>query len=576
MPNHPIGRFTFVLHAHLPYVLNHGRWPHGMDWLNEAAAETYIPILDALNSLLAEGIRPKLSIDISPVLAEQLSDPVFKTEFSLYLKQKIEAAEDDLRYFKKTDDGGYLQTAEFWLDFYSKTRKQFEDAYDGNLISAFRKLQDAETLDIMTCGATHGYFPLLSQDSSIHAQVQTAVRSHRRHFGEDPRGIWVPECAYRPAYAWIPPVDSSLGRSPIPRRGVEDFLSEARLKYFIIDSAMLKGGQAVGVYLERFQALQTLWDRFEKETQFKPESEDKTPYEPYLLQPSHGGEPVAVLTRDPRTGMQVWSAEWGYPGDGWYLDFHKKRFPGGHRYWRVTAAKTDLGLKEMYIRQNAMQRIPEHARHYTELIRSILREYFNQSNRAGGVTAPYDAELFGHWWFEGTDFLKGVLKNLALDPEIQLCTGSEALETGEPSTVITLPEGSWGQGEHHYIWLNQETEWTWKHIYDDELRMKKLAGTWKNGGPKSGLLERFLKQAVRELLLLQASDWQFLISTVSAKDYAELRFSQHHQDFCRIAEAAERIQAGGETGSGVIQFLEACEERDTLFSDADPALYAGD
>jgi len=568
-----LGRFTFVLHAHLPYVLNHGRWPHGMDWLNEATAETYIPILNALNALIGEGILPTLSIDLSPVLAEQLADSLFPTEFTSYLDQKIEAATEDLRYFRKTRDDGYAETAEFWLAFYSDTKRSFEDAYGGDLIGAFRRLQDKGALDIMTCGATHGYFPLLSQDGSIQAQVQTAVQTHARHFHRPPAGIWIPECAYRPGYAWIPPVDSVLGQQPIARKGVEDFLSQAHLKYFVIDSAMLKGGQAVGVYLERFQALKRLWDQFEKETRFQPERAEKSPYELYLLQPSHGGEPVAILTRDPKTGMQVWSAEWGYPGDGWYLDFHKKRFPGGHRYWRVTSVKTDLGQKQRYIRKQALERIPEHVRHYTELVRGILSEHRVHTGRPGCITAPYDAELFGHWWFEGTDFLKGVLRALALDPEIRLSNGSAMLQAEKPSTVVTLPEGSWGQGEHHYIWLNNETEWTWKHIYDDEFRMVALAESWQRSNKPEGQSGRAVRQAARELLLLQASDWQFLISTVSAKDYAELRFSEHHKGFTRLCSTADTLLEGGDPGAGEIQFLEDCEERDRLFPDVNPALF---
>jgi 1,4-alpha-glucan branching enzyme len=562
------GRFTFILHAHLPYVLNHGKWPHGVDWLSEAAAETYIPILNALFDLLADGYQPKLTIDISPVLAEQLSDPVFKSEFSGYLDQKIQAAEVDIGEFQKYGDSEYEALAVFWRDFYTQTKIQFEKRYEGDLIRGFRELREAGVLDIMTCGATHGYFPLLSHDGSIGAQVKTAVHVHNKHFKSSPRGIWLPECAYRPAYPWIPPVTSVLGKSEMPRRGVEDFLSENGLEYFIIDSALLKGGVTIGVYMERFTALQKLWEQFEKKTQYRPEDNEKSPYDLYLLNPSHGGKPVTVFARDPRTGLQVWSGEWGYPGDGWYLEFHKKRFPGGHRYWRITTSHRDLADKMLYNRNMAMRRIETHADHFVKLVKTILKEKLISTKQPGIVAAPYDAELFGHWWFEGVDFLKLTLRKMCEDPEMMLTFASEAVDSIKPTRVVTLPEGSWGQGGHHYIWLNSDTEWTWEHIYEDEARMKKLLDRYeKNHDP---LFQRILKQAGRELLLLQASDWQFLISTFAARDYAEMRFGEHHTIFQKLADIANKVSDGGELSSGEARFLEDSETRDALFSDIDP------
>jgi 1,4-alpha-glucan branching enzyme len=563
-----IGRFTFVLHAHLPYVLHHGKWPHGVDWLSEAAAETYIPLLNCLFDLVADGFQPKLSLDISPVLAEQLGSPLFQNEFSEYLLHKIESAEEDILQFKKYGESDFEAVAIFWRDFYTQTKIHFEKRYEGDLIRAFRELQESGVLDLMTCGATHGYFPLLSHDSSINAQVKTAVHTHKKHFKTSPRGIWLPECAYRPGYRWISPIASVLGKREIPRRGIEDFLSENQLEYFIIDSAMLKGGETVGVYLERFKALQKLWNQFQKETMYLPEDQSKSPYNLYLLNPSHGGKPVAVFTRDPKTGLQVWSGEWGYPGDGWYLEFHKKRFPGGHRYWRVTTSHRDLADKTLYNREMALERVKSHAHHYVRLVKNILKEQSVSTGQSGIVTAPYDAELFGHWWFEGVEFLKLVLQEMSEDNEIKLTHASEAVDSMKPSQVVTLPEGSWGQGGHHYIWLNSDTEWTWEHIYEDEVRMRQLLEKYQKN--QDSLFQRILKQIGRELLLLQASDWQFLISTFAARDYAEMRFGYHHTTFQKLADIAEKLGDGGDISTEEEQFIEDIEKRDAVFSDLDP------
>ncbi len=566
MADEQIGSFSFVLHSHLPYVIAHGKWPHGMDWLNEAAAETYIPILNVLHELVNEGYTPKLTIGITPVLSEQLADETFKSEFDEYLQNKIDAAIEDQKTFTKYGNDHLADVARMWQDWYTGIKRDFDERYGRDLVGAFRELQDAGYLDIITSGATHGYFPLLSQDVSIQAQVKTAIKTHVRHYGRRPRGIWLPECAYRPRYEWKPPVPSRLGDKPYLRKGVDEFLSENELDYFFVDAATLRGGKAIGVYVERFEALRKLWAQFEKE--FKPREEDieKSPYEVYLVSSSpEQKRPVAVYTRDPETGLQVWSGEWGYPGDGWYLDFHKKHFPGGHRYWRVTSAKTDLADKKEYEPDKVWDRLEENSSHFVSLVKDVLHRHLKKSGRKGVLVAPFDAELFGHWWFEGPQFMKLVMKKLLDDGTVLLTNCCEELDRRQPVEVISLPEGSWGEGGYHFIWLNEDTSWTWRHIYDDELRFVELVRglPWR----ENFKVREVLEQAARELLLLQASDWQFLISTFSARDYAEVRFQEHHEAFNRLCDMAEGLARGEEPSAGAWQYFEDCKARDALFPD---------
>jgi 1,4-alpha-glucan branching enzyme len=353
---------------------------------------------------------------------------------------------------------------------------------------------------------------------------------------------------------------------------VEEFLSENGIEYFFIDSALLKGGKALGVYIERFEGLKRIWDQFQKSAaagEERPEDFTKSPYELYLVNSSGKPEkkPVGVFTRDPRTALQVWSGEHGYPGDGWYLDFHKKHFPGGHRYWRVTSAKADLADKMEYERQKVEARLEENADHFVGLVQTILAEHFEATGHRGVLTAPFDAELFGHWWFEGPGFLKRIIKKVGEMGEVRLTTAFEAFDQQAPSRVIALPEGSWGEGGHHYIWLNKETEWTWKHIYEAEPRMQRIAR--KFAKTKNPRLKKILEQLARELLLLQASDWQFLISAVAAKDYAEVRFANHYSDFTRLADIAERFGKSDMLSKKDWNFVEETFQRDSLFTDLD-------
>jgi len=356
------------------------------------------------------------------------------------------------------------------------------------------------------------------------------------------------------------------------RKGIEEFLSENDIDFFIVDSPLLHGGEAVGVYIDRFSALKRLWKQFEKQYKPSPVDAKKSSQEAFLVGTKEGGKPVAILARDEKTGLQVWSGEHGYPGDGNYLDFHKKYCVGGNRYWRITSAKADLADKEMYNPQIAQNRIPSQADHFANMVTETLREYHERTGKPGIVCAPFDTELFGHWWWEGPQWLGAVLERLAERDQVQLLTGSEYLEKSPASVIVSLPEGSWGKGGFHFIWLNEDTKWTWKHVYNAEREMIALAGKYADSDDQD--LQRILKQAARENLLLQSSDWQFLISTWSARDYAELRFDYHFHAFERLKTLAEKQGQNKSLTPGDWAFLEECETRDQVFPDIDVSFWA--
>ncbi|HKR96881.1 MAG TPA: DUF1957 domain-containing protein, partial [Candidatus Angelobacter sp.] len=200
-----LGYLTFTLHSHLPYVVNHGTWPHGMEWLHEAAAETYLPLLRVFGELEQQGLALKANVNLSPILLEQLAHPVFKDEFPKYLLRKIQAAHKDAEDFGLQGEQHMVQVARFWQHFYEQALRQFDDL-SSDIIRGFRHFYESGAIEIITCGATHGYFPLLGTDASIRAQVKTGVETHQKYFGKKPRGIWLPECGYRPAGPWEFPV----------------------------------------------------------------------------------------------------------------------------------------------------------------------------------------------------------------------------------------------------------------------------------------------------------------------------------------------------------------------------------
>ena len=556
-----LGSFTFVLHSHLPWVLNHGVWPHGTSWLNEAAAETYIPILDELNKLIADGYSPKLTIGLTPVLCEMLRHPSFKEDFVGYLDEHMHAADHDIEAFTEK---GYEQTrinmAKWWSEYYTMIKQRFVEDYKKDILGQFKALQDQGLLDIITCGATHGYSPLLSRDSSINAQYATAVKNYKKHFGRKPTGVWLPECAYRPGYKWKNPITKEKERY---RPGIEHFLAKNDLKYFFVDTALLLGGKSQGVYAARFPLLKQLWKQFASQYKETPTKFDKSPYEPYLIASKDAEQPVAFFTRDQKTGILVWSGEHGYPGSSEYLDFHKKHYPGGLRYWKVTGPKVDLGDKMLYWPDDVPGKLDENANHFLSVIRDILREYKAKNDKPGLITAPYDCELFGHWWFEGPWWLNRVLRMLEDDPEIELTNTRDWIKKNPPNKTVQLIEGSWGQGSSHWVWLNDWTTWTWEKIYGCEIKAEKFVSQHKDTTDSS--LIRLQTQMLRELLLLESSDWQFLITTWSARDYAEQRIAAHFENFTRLYNIAQKYANHDGISDKDWAFVDKLERVDSIF-----------
>lgn len=547
----------------MPYVLSHGKSPHGTDWINESAAECYLPLLHTLDRLLREGIKPRWTINLTPILSEQLADPAFKEGFEEYCQNKIDAAIKDQARFEREGPLWMQGLASMWQRTYMRTLNQFQHQWGRSIVEGFRYFQDQGSIEIITSGATHGYQPLLGTDESCRAQVKLGVLNYEKHFGKKPRGIWLPECAYRPRYDWKPPMAKSKD-VPWPRMATDEILKEEGLEFFFVDSHMIRGGHPLGTYAANFPQLEEMFARSSK--YFTPPEEFRSEYEHYLL-PSG----VTCFARDPETTVKVWSGDSGYPGDPYYLEFHKQLYPGRLRYWRISPDKTDLGKKQPYDPYQAFDRVQDHAADLVNVLKTTLARYRGHADREGTLVAMYDTELFGHWWWEGPEFLYQLARNIHADGEIELVTGSDVMDSDPAHQMIHLPEGSWGEGGYHYIWLNEENSWTWEKLYPVERKLRQMARDYA-GGPA----HEVVVQAAREMLLAESSDWQFLISTFAAKDYAEIRFTDHIERFNRLAEIADRMNTGSAMSIDERAFLLECQEKDSPFAELDLSLWASE
>ena len=543
--------FVFTLHSHLPYVLHHGRWPHGTDWLTEAAIDTYLPLVESLQALDAEAVRAPVTIGFTPVLANQLASGAFRDELELYFEQRLTHCDEAPASLRESGDAHLVPLVDYWRDRLTRLRTLFR-AIDRDVVGAFRDLEQRGRLETVGSAATHGFLPLLSRDESVQLQLDVGRREHERLFGSTPRGAWLPECAYRPRGPWKPlPNAPDTGERP----GIEEYLADAGFGFFFADAHMARAGSPLGLYgqvvaneLEHVASPDAHWES------------TRTPYRAYRVTSAYTTETVSAFIRDPESSAQVWSRHQGYPGDGRYLEFHKIRWPGGLKLWRVTGNDVDLGQKEPYDPPTASAMASAHASHFASLLATIATTH--PVHRRGVVVAPFDTELFGHWWHEGLEFLGDVYRSLRMQPDVRPVTATEHLTTYRTRTPLRLAAGSWGANGDYTMWLNAQTAWMWPRIWELEDRFWTMA----REAIELPSAHEALAQAARELLLVQSSDWQFIISTGAVADYAIRRFNGHADATSRLFTAIEDGLAAGDLTAATNLALEL-RARDDLFPD---------
>ncbi len=503
---------------------------------------TYLPLLVALSDLRDQGVAFRLTLGLTPVLLEQLADPDINHRFEAYAEDQVRRAEEDVPRFADLGDYALESLASRYLEHYRALIEAYRRRFGRDLPAAFAHLQRTGHVEMLTSAATHGYFPLLRRPSAIRTQLSTGIASTRRLLGIEPSGLWLPECAYAP--------------------GVERYLEEAGLTHFFIDAALLFGREALPTP-RRFRLAGDVRAQLAGwATGFEPDRAWDLPsgidvLTPYLVAQSR----VAAVARHPRVSGQVWSAQFGYPGDGVYREFHRKDDVSGLRYWRVTDPRSGLDVKELYDWDSAHGRVRTHAAHFVSLVREELARHREETDRDGLLVAAFDLELFGHWWFEGVPWLAETLRRFA-DGEPTTTSVAAYLAASPPRRAVALREGSWGKQNDHSTWLNEGTAWMWPELDRAAREMEATAAD----PPRTALADRALAQAARELLLAQASDWEFLITTGQAGEYARQRFRTHLLRF-------ERALAIARSGEDEPELAET-ERLDNPFPDVNWRVFA--
>ncbi len=519
------GYLSFVFHAHLPFV-KHPEYTRVMEenWLFEAQIETYLPLIDVFLRLREEGVKFRLTFSVSPPLAFMLMDELLQQRFYEYILRLKELIEKEKHRTKNT-------VFEEVVRFYDDRIKRMESIYlnyNKNILNALLDLEHSGHLLLITTPATHAFLPAYQvYPEAVSAQIRGGVYSFLEWNGSKPAGMWLSECGYYP--------------------GLDTVLSDNDVNFIIVDTHAIRMADTLPVY---------------------------DIYAPII---TPGG--VAAFGRDPDASRQVWSAQEGYPGDYYYREFYRDvgfdlpidyirpyidpsgvRIHTGLKYYRITG-KTDY--KEVYNRTAALDKAAIHADHFLSARIEKAIELLKKMDRPPLFLAPYDAELFGHWWFEGPDWLYYLFKKIHYNQDIiETITPLDYLERHPVNQEAQISLSSWGDRGYGDVWINGKTDWIYPLIYEGCDIVSEMV---KNTDRYNENEYRILKQAIRELFLAQSSDWAFIISTDTTVEYAHRRVKEH-------IYFLHQLYNMWKTKNYDMELVEELEFRHAIFPNMDPYL----
>lgn len=520
------GYLALVLHAHLPYVRHPEKGNYlEENWFFEALTETYIPLVKIFDSLVNDGVDFRITVSLSPPLISMMSDNLLKQRYLKHLDKLIELAG---REQERTKGTGFENVARMYFNRFNEIREIFVNRYQMDLLQAFRKFRDLGKVELITSCATHGYLPLMLRPECMKAQVAVAVDLFTKHFGSPPRGMWLPECGYT--------------------TGVDEILKSFGIQFFFVDTHGIMFATPCPVN--------------------------------GVFAPLYAPAGVAAFGRDVETSKQVWDMHQGYPGDYNYREFYRDvgfdldidyigpyigennlRIDTGIKYYRITG-KTDQ--KQIYDPVKAAERAADHAANFLYNREKQVEYLSAKMDRPPIIVSPYDAELFGHWWYEGPQWIELLLRKIHFDQDtVKTITPWEYLLKFPTNQVASLPMSSWGHKGYSEMWLDSSNDWIYRHIHRAEERMIETVNAFHK---PDQLQDRALKQMARELLLAQSSDWAFIMKMGTSVNYAHKRTKDHVARFSRLYWALQ---------NGDLDEIEMgnLENLDNIFPEIDYRLY---
>lgn len=523
------GYLAIVLHAHLPYV-RHPEYDSFLEerWFFEAMTETYIPLIKFIDQMVKDRVPFRTTISISPPLLAMMEDELLQQRYEAHLSGLIKLSKKEM---DRTSSDPHLNSlAGMYNTLFKEARDIFARKYRRKISKAFLNYHKKGVVELITSSSTHAVLPLISsQQKAVVAQIRNGLDYFESVFGFRPGGMWLPECAYS--------------------RDLDDILCKEGITYFFTESRAIENASTSPFY--------------------------------GVHAPIFTPSGIAAFGRDRASTKQVWSAREGYPGDPDYREFYRDigydldhdyihpyisgdiRVDTGIKYHRITGPTS---WKEYYHPDIAKERTAQHAGDFLHKRIAHIEYLASAMETSPVVVAPFDAELFGHWWFEGPQWLDYVIRKAAYDQDVLELTTPSAYLNRHPVHQTGIPASStWGHKGYFQTWINSKTEWIYPQLHECAHRMEKLA--MKNGkGRVEVLTKRALNQCMRELLLAQSSDWSFIINSGTSVEYAERRVKDHVARFHYLANAIAKKDIKE-------KYLSAIEHMDNIFPDIDYKLF---
>jgi len=578
----PAAQLALVLHAHLPWV----RQPDQEraleeNWLHEAIADCYLPLIEVLMAAERRGSRFRLSLSLSPTLLTLLADPSLPARFLDYLERRWRLCAAERR---RQRDPGRRALLDWYQAVIETRREQFAGELGGDLIAAWVALHDAGRVELLTTAATHGLAPLLrDHPGAVPAQLRVGRDAFRALTGREPAGLWLPECGYYPGlereiaaagYAYSLVETHGLAQAqPTPAWGVQ---------------APVDGGGVAFFGRDPFSAAE-VWSP----TRGYPGHPD---YREYFADlglmatgdqaagtRAAGAKGVGAKTAGPGEGARTEGDEAGLAGTGMdaviraalddFLPPGVERGATGLGYYRVTGGQ---GPKEPYDQERAARRAVADAQDFVQRRRAWVARWAEappqgeagrwaegprqgdasrwadtarraEATRWAGAApsrppltvAPYDAELFGHWWYEGPLFLAALGQVLDACPDLEPVTLGQHLRDHGCAGSCRVAPSTWGEAGYNATWLRPETAWVHLQLRQAAEEFQELRARYQDR-PATSLAGRLLRQAARSLLLAQGSDWTFHLGRSGGSDFAQRQLQAQLARFAFLSDALRR------------------------------------
>lgn len=522
-----MNKINLIFHAHLPYV-RHLEYPKFLEenWLFESLNESYIPLLRVLNELKDEGVKYKLSICFTPTLLTMLTDVPLQERFVNYMNLRIELGEKEVERTKREDTECHYMAEHYLAE--CKRNLELYESLERNILTAFKELSDEGYIELVASAATHAYLPIYKEyPNAIEAQVAMGMRTHERIFGEKAKGFWLPECGYYPG----------------------------------LDEVIKRNGAS--------------WCQLASQSVIT--SKDKSVYGGY--RPIELPSTLNAFVRDWNITNLIWSSTSGYPCDSDYREFYRDigyylpleyvrpyihepdvRVFTGYKYYAISGKRDE---KYFYDMDKALSKVSLHVENFMYHIRRNSLMLNTMGIKDPTYNLCFDAELFGHRWYEGIDFLKKFFRSASRSEDFELTTPSSVLKENGKVEKLRPNETSWGFGGGADTWLDGSNAWIYRHVFKAIERMEELTHRFPEQGSLKG---RFLNQASREVLLAMASDWPCIMHDNTSVSYAKKRIENHIGSFNVVYSSMCKNTVNTE-------WLIKSENRNAIFPDIDYNLF---